>query len=263
MKIPNWLKIIWWFLLAGFFAYLVSQRYDSIVSGSATATDIVIFLILIALLTIPLFQEVSLFGLSFKKEIDKLKTEFKEQIINLRSDIQTINMKAEISPQIYLNTPPSDAELPSLKKQIQATVEEVLKSQGIQEPVPTLKDFTIPDDTIYLISVRYTIEQELRRIWKQWQETRWELRAWSGQVIEEQERPKSIFQITRSLDELGIITPELSNAIREVYRVCSPAIHGEAISQTAIGFVRDIAPELIAILKTTEGILKPKRKPEE
>lgn len=256
MKIPNWLKIIWWVLLVGFFAYLLSQRYDSIMSGAATATDIVIFLILIALLAIPLFQEVSLFGVSFKKEIENLKSEFEKQIISLKSVIQsTIN--------IYPSIPPPDSELPSIEERIRPVLEQVLKEQGIQKPVPTLKDFTIPDNTIYLISVRYTIEQELRRIWKQWQETRWELSAWSGQVVEEQERPKSIFQITRSLDELGIITPELSNAIREVYRVCSPAIHGEAISQTAIGFVRDIAPELIAILKTTEGTLKPKRTPKE
>ncbi len=83
MKLPNWLKIIWWVLLVGVFAYLIYQRYDFNMSGAATATDIVIFLILTALLVIPLFQEVSIFGVSLKQKIDTLKEEFDTQIIGL------------------------------------------------------------------------------------------------------------------------------------------------------------------------------------
>ncbi len=250
MKLPNWLKIIWWFLLVGFFAYLLFQRYGSIMSGVATATDIVIFLILIALLAIPLFQEVSLFGVSFRKEIDNLRTEFKEQIINLRSDIQnTINMRTEISPQIYL-TPPTDSELPSIEERIRPILEQTLTELGISRPVPTPKELTVPSDTNYLFTVRYTIESELRRIWKQRRDRIREIGLLTGQSITDIEKPPlSVFQITRLLTESEIISPQLSSVIREVHRVCSPAIHGEEVSQTAVGFVRDAAPELIASLK--------------
>ena len=264
MKLPNWAKIVWWLLLLGFFTYLLSQRYDSIMSGATSATDIVIFLIFIALLSIPLFQEVDFFGVRLKREINNLRTEFKEQIVNLKSDIQnTINMRTEISPQIQFLTPPTDSEISSIEKRIRPLLEQVLREQGLTRPVPTPKELTVPDDANFIFPIRYTIEKELRRIWKQWQAIVTEMRLWSRQVAVELERPQSVFQITRSLDELGIITPELSSVIREVYRTCSPAIHGEEVSQTAVGFVRDVAPGLIASLKATQATFKPKHKTEE
>jgi hypothetical protein len=42
---------------------------------------------------------------------------------------------------------------------------------------------------------------------------------------------------------------EFCNDIREVYSVCSPAIHGEPITEAQVSFVRDVAPELIAALR--------------
>jgi hypothetical protein len=264
MKLPNWLKIIWWLLLLGFFAYLLSQRYDSIMSGATSATDIVIFLIFIALLSIPLFQEVNFFGVQLKREIDNLRTEFKEQIVNLRSDIQnTINMRTEISPQIQFLTPPTDSELQDIKRDLKSTLEQI-KEKGLEKPTP---EFEVPGDNRFLFEVRYTIENELRRIWKQWQANTREWRLWSmpwsEQAAAELERPQSVVRIIRSLSELGIITPELSSVIREVYRTCSPAIHGEKVSQTAVGFVRDVAPGLITSLEATEPTFKPKHKAEE
>jgi hypothetical protein len=40
--------------------------------------------------------------------------------------------------------------------------------------------------------------------------------------------------------------------IREVSIVCSPAIHGEQISNTKVNFVRDIAPKLIETLRALQ-----------
>jgi len=255
IKLPNWAKIVWWLLLLGFFAYLLSQRFEAIMQGIASASDIVIFLILVALATIPLFQEVDFFGVRLKREIDTLRTEFKEQIVNLRSDIQnTINMRTEISPQIQFLTPPTDSELQDIKRDLKSTLEQI-KERGLEKP--TTK-FETPDDNKFLFEVRYTIEKELRRIWKQYQAKVTESR-WAIPLPAELERPQSVFQITRSLDELGILAPELSSVIREVYRVCTPAIHGEEVSQTAVGFIKDVAPGLIASLKATEITSKPKK----
>jgi hypothetical protein len=46
--------------------------------------------------------------------------------------------------------------------------------------------------------------------------------------------------------------PRLDHAIREVYAVCSPAIHGEPVTQAQIDFVKDVGPELIAALRSIE-----------
>jgi hypothetical protein len=252
MKLPTWLKIGWWFLLVGFFSHLLYQRYDSIMTGAATATDIVIFLILIALITIPLFHEVSLFGVGFRKEIDNLRTDVREQIINLRSEIQnTINMRAEISPQIYL-APPTDSELPSIEERIRPILEQVLKEQGIERPVLPPEDRIVPDNTQYLFSVRYALEKELRRIW---QDSKTEIILWKGQRASDVEwRPRPFVQILQFLSDSGILVPEVHNGIREVYAICSSAIHGGDISEAKINFVRDVALGLIESLKAVKRL---------
>ncbi len=58
--------------------------------------------------------------------------------------------------------------------------------------------------------------------------------------------------LSRLLDVLiqaEIVDSELARAIRQVYAVCSPAIHGEDVSQTKVNFVREVAPELQATLR--------------
>lgn len=46
-----------------------------------------------------------------------------------------------------------------------------------------------------------------------------------------------------------MISPNLAHAVREVYSVCSAAIHGEDVSDNQVQFVRDVAPELLAALE--------------
>ena len=244
MKIPNWAKIIWWILLAGFFAYLLSQRYDSIISGAASATDIVIFLILIALLVIPLFQEVSIFGVSFKKEIDNLRRDVKEQFVDLRSEIQnTIN--------IYPPSPSTDSELHDLEKSIKPIFEQTLKEHGISKAVPLQQQVDVPSDTQFLFSVRYAIENELKRIVK------W---LWAPP---EERRYRTVLQIADILSKRGTITHTGVDIIREVFAICSAAIHGEDVSTNSVKFVKDTAPPLLAYLKsipeqTNKPIWEPK-----
>ena len=243
MRLPNWLKIIWWLILVIISVIFIAQRFDSIMNGTSGVLDIIVLLVLIALLTIPLFQEVNFFGVGLKREIDNLKTEFKEQIFNLRSDIQnTINMRTEISPQIYL-TPPTDSELPSIEERIRPILEQVLREQGIERPVPIPEELTVSDDAKFLFSVRYTMERELRHIWKQWK--------WVGQAEGAPRFPlhASASYIARSLADSGGISRDLLSVIGEVYAACSSAIHGEEVSKVLVDFVRDVSPSLIASLK--------------
>ena len=131
IKLPNWLKIVWWLSLVCFFAYLLFERYDSIINGVATAIDIIIFLIFIALLIIPLFQEVNIFGVGFKKENDNPR-------------------------------PSPDSKLPKIRKIAEAMLKEELREPVVKpRPAP---EATIPNDVSYLFAVRYNIENELTRL---------------------------------------------------------------------------------------------------
>ena len=131
MKLPNRLKIVWWLLITGFFVYLLSQRYESIIGGASTPIDIVLFLILAALLIIPLFQEVNIFGVSLKK--------------------------GNVYP-----SPSPDNKLPKIRKIAEATLKEELGELTV-EPLPS-PEVTIPNDVSYLFMVRYNIENELIRL---------------------------------------------------------------------------------------------------
>lgn len=236
MKLPNWLKIIWWLILFGFVTYLMSLRFNSIISGSSNTTDIIIFLIWIALLAIPLFQEVSFFGVGLKKEINDLKSElssFKSEIRN------TISMRAEMSQQI--NFPlPKDSELADIKASIQHTIAKSLEEHGIGKPAPAAKKQLAPEGTLYLFSVRYAIENELNRI----------TNTFTGiDDTFEKYRPRTIIQMIDFLKYMRLIKQDYIIVLRDVLAICNAAIHGSEISEAKVNFVRDVAPGLIETLK--------------
>ena len=235
MKLPNWLRIIWWFLLVGFFAYLLYQRYEFIIRGTATGTDIVIFVILIALAAIPLFQEVSIFGVSFKKKIDSLRNDIEKQIFSLRSEIKNVIY-------LYPPTPPPDSELASIEERIRPIIGQTLKELGMEKPVPITEETRVPDVTQFLFSIRYAIENELRRIFN----VRWESLVKEGYL--------SIPQMLRELYDLKKVEPQIHDAIREVNAICSAGIHGKEVSEKAVNFVRDVAPGLLASLRAVKTI---------
>lgn len=233
----DWLKIVWWIILIIVGACFLGQRYDSIIDGTAISLDIIILIAWISLLLMPLFHEISFFGVKFKKEIDMLKSDLREQIVNLRYEIQnSINVRTQISPQIYLNTP-SDSELHNFKEHIEEIVRKSVKEQGIE---PTSEKIEAPEKSIYLFSVRHEIEKQLRRIWKQQHKD------------QDTNRPLPISQIISFFENSGLIDLSLAGAIRVIYATCSPAIHGEEVTTTQYNFVSDIAPELIASLKAIQ-----------
>ena len=88
MKLPNWFKILWWIILLAIVSLFLCYRFPDLTKGNATATDIFIFLIWVTLFLLPLFEELSFFGISFKKEVEKLKSDITTQIDTLKADIK-------------------------------------------------------------------------------------------------------------------------------------------------------------------------------
>ena len=73
MKLPNWFTISWWLLLVGLLSAFLGHRYTDLAAGRAVPADIVVFVIWVALLLAPLFNEVSLLGITLKQQIDELR----------------------------------------------------------------------------------------------------------------------------------------------------------------------------------------------
>jgi len=241
MELPNWLKIIWWIVLIIVLLTLLFLKIDIIIADNGNFFDIVIFLVLVVLLVAPLFQEVELLGFRIKRELDQFKSEVRENIINLRSDIQnSIDLNASYNPQIYFGSsapPPSDSKIHDITGPFRQILEETLESYGIERPTDEEVDFEISSTSEYLFKVRHAIEKELRNVWND---------RFGDRVSR---RPVPIHHIIKTLIEAGLISPKLGSVIREVYAICSPAVHGEEVSDDQVEFVQNVAPDLIASLR--------------
>jgi len=239
MKLPNWFKICWWVLLLIAFGFFLTSRYGDLVAGKSVGTDVFILVVWLALLLFPLFQEISIFGLTFKKEFETLKANVRDEVASIRSEIRnSVDLRTQISPNFIFSPPPPDSQLPAIEKSIRAALEPVMSKPDTPRGAAPEEKLVTPSDAEFLFRARYNIESELRRIWRH--------RA--------QETPERRFmptlRIAQSLAEWEIINPGVERAIREVWLVASPAIHGEPITPAKVAFVRELAPPLVAFLKT-------------
>jgi hypothetical protein len=140
MKPTDWLmkritlKNIWWVILVGAGSYFMFKRFCPFKSGTATPFDFIIFLVWICLLLMPFFQEIDIFGVKLRKEINSLKGELKEQIINLRSEMLSISIKNQVSQETNFNVNwnvAPESENIGLKKILEEIHKEVTKTKEI------------------------------------------------------------------------------------------------------------------------------------
>jgi hypothetical protein len=154
---------VWWALLVVLITAIIWSRHNDLLAGRATAFDALAFVIWVSLLLAPVFSELKFIGLEFKQKFDDLKRHFDTQMMTIRSDIRN---SVDIRPQFTISTPPPDTQLPSLEGQIRPIIEETLKAFGVQRDKPVAADAAVPADAQFLFSIRYTIEKELRQLWK-------------------------------------------------------------------------------------------------
>lgn len=230
MKIPNWLKLIWWSILVAVLTYFLWARLPDLLSGKAAAADIAVFGVWMALLLSPLFTEVALLGVTLKNEIEELKEDIATQVAEIKTEIRSsFDVRSTISPTINL-APPADSQLPGLADEIR----NALTALKTRHPSVETAHLKVPDDATYLFATRYNLEIEIRRI---------------AEGLNLPLRPQPAYAVAMKLAEAGFIDSRLVPAIRELYTVCSPAIHGAAVSDEKVKFVRNVAPEIIASLR--------------
>lgn len=246
MKFPQiikapWAKFSWWLLLVVFMSMLIAQRYDALIGGIATMADVVVFLVWISLLLAPLFREVSVFGVNLKKEIDSLRAETREQVLNLRSDVQnSISLRADINPQINVWPVPSGTMLNSIKGQIQDMSKEYSQSQLVGRPQTVSEQIEVSETAKLAFSIRYAIVKELNRIaGLEW--VVWTLKPLRG-----------IYSTLLFLRRQKLITDQVYDALMAVISICDKAIHGEELSKNQGDFIESVAPILLEKLRDIE-----------
>ncbi|HKS81552.1 MAG TPA: hypothetical protein VJR23_08590 [Candidatus Acidoferrales bacterium] len=236
MKLPNWLRIFWWAALLVGFSFGFVKRLPGILDGKTVLVDTPILIVWLVLLLLPLFSEIGILGFSFKKDIENLKTEIRHNIESVRTEIRNaVEVRTNISPNFVLAPP--DSQLPAIEKRILALLSKLKEELSI--PLEEVRDTKLQasPETISLFEARYNIERELRRLWLQ-----------NSHAITSRRFTPTI-RVLQSLIEDGVLDDRIGDAVREVWTVASPAIHGEEVSAAKVKFVREVAPGLVAALK--------------
>jgi hypothetical protein len=245
MKFANWFRISWWLLLLCIASAAVYHRLPAILAGTSVTFDSVLLGLLAALAVVPIFTEIDLLGVKMKSEIKELKTEVERQMTLLRTEIKA-DIRNDVSPTFYLNAPPKDNELPHLQEQIRSAVAEMLAAQAPRDtPVPSKA--TSPTQDLALFALRRDLEVEVRRIWAAAIREGW--LSWPVASSRPDFRP--VGQMLDKLVEAEMLSSELAKGVREVYAVCSAAIHGQSLSEKQVKFAEEtgaiILPALAAI----------------
>lgn len=218
-------------VLAGFLA----RRFGDLLAGKGTAFDTFALILFVCLSLAPIFAEISLLGVRLKQKIDALDNKVEAVKAELHN---TLSIQSHFNPSISIVAPP-DYRLPELEAQIKKTLDRELERTGNQTPDLSSLKKHVPSENVEMFEVRFNLESELARIWRE----RFDLPAdWPS-------NPLNANSAVKRLVEEQLISPELGRAIREVYAVCSSAIHGREATEAQIKFVRDVAPRLLRALR--------------
>lgn len=139
MNWSNWERSLWWFLLVLLFTTFVIWRLPVYLGGGkSTTVDAIVLVVYIALLLAPLFQEVSLFGVSLKNKIDEVKAEVDTLKAEFRNSV-TVNITNQ-QPESHL----SEVNQASEKmQQSRPIVQRVISTEVLEDLTQRRKEFLV------------------------------------------------------------------------------------------------------------------------
>lgn len=248
MKNTENFKTFWWFTLVSVIGYYLFDRWGSLIDGKSSYFDIVVFVIWVGICLAPLFQEMDIFGLKLKQQVDDLKKDITHQLLIMKTELKSsIDVSNANQNTISVNTsnePARDSELPKIEE----AINKILEDKGISS---NNNDLPKPNEvSVEMFKVRSAFEQLVLKY-------TYENRPVMVSTIEmapflyENNRRK-VFSLGRTLNELRRISPissDVLSGVSEVISICNYAIHGEKLSDKQIEFVRNSSPSLYKALE--------------
>lgn len=243
MKFSDNFKRGWWIVSIITFILLLFFRWKSISLKDVTTFDLGLLTILGVLILVPIFSEMTFWGLTVKQQLDETKKEIrndiKEQSLDLRAEFHNaISVNSQINPQFYVNNPypPPDELLNKIKEEIKSSLKEFNPEAETVSVETQDKILNINDDIKTAFSSRYLIEKEIRRI--------------REDTFLENPPRKGMVLLLNDLVKAKVIPQQVAYSITEVSRIASPAIHGEFASKDQSDFLKDIVPSILSTLKS-------------
>lgn len=225
-----WLKIIklvWWLLLLVLGVIYICVNYSAISTNPNIVDGIVLFSVAIFIF-MPLVSEVTILGMSIKKELKEATNELKYQISNIKLDLIHNNSNSQRS-EIKIGF--GDSYLPSrddIKKDI-----DHLKPKSTIKEAHSLKDngvySEVSDEQIMLFKARYTIERKLV--------------ALADKL--NFDTPFNYHKISTVLCKNELIDKATVDYIKNIYSICNRGIHGEIVDAQYLDYVSKMLPLII------------------
>jgi len=221
-------KTYYWIGLLIFFALILGLRSFGLFTEINTEFFYVISGLWICLIILPLFSEIEFFGIKLKKEIENLKTDFKNEILSLKLEINNSNTQ-----QVFLGygIPPSDSKITELEEEINKLKEKnIIDKDRIRFDATKTEivneKFNVSDLTIQLFQIRYKLEELLTKVWTNYQEYFYSERKTTN--------PKRMID---DLKSLNLIDSEFFEIMNGILSICNSAIHGKMTSEKQREFV--------------------------
>ena len=212
------LKTVWWLLLLVAVTSMVWFRKSAVMNGEMTGADALLVAVWIILWMFPLVAEMSVLGVSVKKEVAKATAELKSDISDLKN---TVLVQNSAQSNVYIGAPPSDESLDS--PDFVKIFEEALESSDSASPA---LDVGVEDRTKTLLFLRYKLEREVNRVYE---------------LAFPESGARFFMQRIRSLHDGFLITDEVLKASAEIYRICSAAVHAQDFSDKQYKFATNLA----------------------
>jgi len=246
MKFPNWIKITWWIILLLLTGVILFARLEAITTGKSVPADVFVFLIFVSLMIAPIFSEIEFFGHKLKREIEELKAEVKIQFVDVKNEIrnnqsQTLNQTIQAYGQY--GPPPPDSKLPELEEEINRIVKAKFQENALNIDLPLASRIDVPENNLKMFKVRYNIETQLRRIWKN---------RFDDKASDHNFRHQSITRIIQDLTKYEIIDHNFYGILREILSICYYAINGEEVTNHQVKFVSKNSKVILDYLRQTK-----------
>lgn len=225
----NVLKRKYWyiFLLITSSLYVWRNRLEIYQLAEFNAQNL-IFLLWLLLLLFPLFSEMEVLGVKFKKEVEQSKKEIQQSISALGDQIMTMQIyNASVNSQQISIQLPTEKEVVKL---LENTKDSLNEKQNTE--IDAQLNTAISEDTAYLLKVRLTLEKKLREICEIYEYKNVGLQA-----------------MTTSLAKNRIIDTETSQHLKQIIEVCNRGVHGEIMSEKYIKLVRILLPDVLEKLE--------------
>ncbi len=210
---PDIFKMMWWIFVLVLGCVYLYLRWGEISSGNMSDLDRAIGIATIALFLYPLYSEISLFGIKLMRRVEEISKQISSLSMELHNS-QTSSMN------FYLQ--PSHADLLDAKE-YSSKISGVSKRE---EP---------NSDVLYMLTTNYEIESQI-----------WQLFKKHG--LGNERAARTGFARIAMLQEEGVLSYKLANAIRSAYAISGYVNLGIPISDMEIASVKEIAPKVISEL---------------